>query len=376
MPLIAEDPPTALPRRQSYACWNISGLASIAYTDRFAPQIGFLFMIDQPDKTRSKDFVSTLANGLAAIRAFSQSETAMTFSDVARQTGLTRAAARRILLTLQSLGYVEAVGKSFRLQPSVLDLGYSYLSSLGWLGLAQQEMSNLALQVRLPCSAAVLHGEDIIYVLRITPEMDPRITLSISVGQRFPAYVTAFGHVLLGALPEAKLDDYFSRAKFEKLTPQTIVDPKKLRKRCVDAKTQGWAFVEQEHAARVCSLAAPIIGTSEITIAALGVGWLVGREKPAAVRDRVLPNLLSASTRLNQKSWTFRADLKQARRAWCRELLVGRSGYFGKKLVSTIFETSIFLSVNPTLSICSCIFSKSAIEGLASRIGARFFILR
>jgi IclR family transcriptional regulator, pca regulon regulatory protein len=255
-----------------------------------------------------KSFVSTLANGLSVIRAFANSSPAMTLSDVARKTGLTRATARRILLTLQQLGYVDLEEKAFRLQPSVLDLGYSYLSSLGWLGLAQQELSNLALQVRLPCNAAVLQGNDVIYVLRIVPEMDTRISMSISVGQRFPAYVTALGRVLVGGLSTAALDEYFAHDKFEKLTPNTTIDRKKLRAQIVKDRMQGWSFVNQEHASGLCSIAAPVISASGVTFAALGVGWLVGTESPQEIRDKIRPKLVNTARRLNRALGHFGHD--------------------------------------------------------------------
>jgi IclR family pca regulon transcriptional regulator len=254
-------------------------------------------------------FLGTLSNGLAVIRAFGNGSAAMTLSDVARKTGLSRASARRILLTLQELSYVESNGKLFGLRPRVLELGYAYLSSLGWLGLVHQELSALALKVRLPCSAAVLEGDEIVYVARISPEMDTRIVMSITVGQRFPAYVTALGRALLGGKSKDEFDYILSLTKLEKLTPRTIVDKKKLKVRIDKDRAQGWSFVDQEHAAGLCSVAAPLADGTKNTFAAIGVGWLAGSDSPEDVRDGVLPKLITAAQRLNHALLQFGPNL-------------------------------------------------------------------
>ena len=99
------------------------------------------------------------------------------------------------------------------------------------------------------------------------------------------------GRVLLGGLPPRELDEYFARAKLEKLTARTLVDRKKMQAQIAKDKVQGWSFVDQEHAAGLCSVAAPVFNAAGLAFAALGVGWLAGTESPSATRDRVVPKL-------------------------------------------------------------------------------------
>ena len=154
-------------------------------------------MTEQP---RSADFVQSLERGLAVIRAFDSERPELTLSDVARATGLTRATARRFLLTLSELGYVTATDGHFSLCPRVLELGYSYLSGLGLPELAPPHMERLVAQVNESSSISVLDDTDIVYVVRVPTRRIMSITLS--VGTRLPAYCTSMGRVLLAGLPE------------------------------------------------------------------------------------------------------------------------------------------------------------------------------
>ena len=132
------------------------------------------------------------------IRAFGADDPELTLSDVARRTGLTRAAARRFLLTLTDLGYVRTDGKQFALTPRVLELGYAYLSSLSLPEIAEPHLERLAAEVRESSSVSVLDGDEIVYVGRVPTSRIMRV--SINVGTRFPAYATSMGRVLLAAL--------------------------------------------------------------------------------------------------------------------------------------------------------------------------------
>jgi IclR family pca regulon transcriptional regulator len=114
------------------------------------------------------DFVQSLERGLAVIRGFGADDPELTLSDVARRTDLTRAAARRFLLTLVELGYVRSDGKHFALTPRVLELGYAYLSSLSLPEIAEPHLERLAAQVRESSSVSVLDGDEIVYVGRRT----------------------------------------------------------------------------------------------------------------------------------------------------------------------------------------------------------------
>ena len=154
---------------------------------------------------RRTDFVQSLDRGLAVIRCFSSEHPSLTLSEVAERTGLTRAAARRFLLTLQELGYVGSSGRQFSLRPRVLALGYAYLSSFSVAQIAQPHLEDLAEELHESCSVSVLDGDDLVYVARASANRI--MTISLTVGTRLPPYPTSMGRVLLANLPEAELDE-------------------------------------------------------------------------------------------------------------------------------------------------------------------------
>src|SRR5262245_14424765 len=205
---------------------------------------------------RESHFVQSLERGLAVIRAFDAEHPELTLSDVARATGLTRAAARRFLLTLQDLGYVRTDGRLFALTPRVLELGYAYLSSLSLPEVAEPHLERLAAEVRESSSVSVLDGDDIVYVARVPTSRIMRV--AINVGTRFPAYATSMGRVQLAALPGAELDAYLDRVELRPLTANTLIDPAKLRAELDRIRQQGWALVDQELEEGLRSVAAPI----------------------------------------------------------------------------------------------------------------------
>ena len=158
---------------------------------------------------------------------------------MARQTGLSRAAARRSLITLQTLGYVGSDERHFYLTPRVLTLGYAYLSSLSFADVAQSHLTDLANDVHESCSASVLDGFDIVYVARAATK---RIMTISSVGTRLPAYATSMGRVLLAALPVDRLNAYLETATLAPLTDRTIVDRDRLRGEVERTSARGWCW--------------------------------------------------------------------------------------------------------------------------------------
>src|SRR5690606_6192710 len=147
------------------------------------------------DQSREPHFVRSLERGLAVIRAFDAEHPELTLSEVARICDLTRATARRFLLTLVDLGYVRTDGRRFSLTPRVLELGYAYLSSVSLPEIAEPHLELLVAQVRESASLCVLDGEDIVYLCRVPTSRI--MTVSINVGTRLPAFATSMGRVLL-----------------------------------------------------------------------------------------------------------------------------------------------------------------------------------
>ena len=159
--------------------------------------------------------MQSLARGLAVIRAFSAERPEMTLAEVARQTGMTRATVRRLLFTLESLGYAKFDGKRFSLTPAVLDIGYAYLSSLDLASIAQPEMEALVDRTHESTSAAVLDGAEIVYVVRVPTKRI--MTISLGLGSRLPAHATSMGRVLLADLPIDQLDAHLPQGPWPKL---------------------------------------------------------------------------------------------------------------------------------------------------------------
>ncbi|TDD12594.1 IclR family transcriptional regulator [Nonomuraea deserti] len=242
------------------------------------------------------DHVQSLARGLAVIRAFSAAEPELTLSQVARATGLSRAAARRFLITLTDLGYVRNDGRLFALTPRVLELGYAYLSSLSLPEVADPHLERLAAGVHESASVAVLDGEDVVYVARVATTRIMR--MSISIGTRFPAYCTSMGRVLLAALPPERLDAYLRGAELRRLTSRTIVLPAALRAELDQVRGQGWAMVDQELEEGLRSIAAPIRDRSGSTVAAVNVSTHASRTSMQAARRDLLPPLLATAARI------------------------------------------------------------------------------
>lgn len=242
----------------------------------------------------SPDYVQSLARGLAVIRAFDAEHPRRTLSDVAKTTDLTRATARRFLLTLVELGYVRSDGSMFWLTPRVLELGYSYLSSLTLPDVAGPHLESLAEQVRESSSVSILDGDDVVYVARVP--VSRIMTVAITIGTRFPAYATSMGRVLLAGLSPEKLEDYLGRVELAALTGKTITDPASLRAELDDVRTQGYCLVDQELEEGLRSIAAPIRDHTGEVVAAANVSTQAARHSAAAVREHLLPALLQASS--------------------------------------------------------------------------------
>jgi IclR family pca regulon transcriptional regulator len=250
------------------------------------------------EAARTPEFVQSLERGLAVIRAFDAEHPQLTLSEVARATGLTRAAARRFLLTLVELGYVRTDGRLFSLRPRILELGYAYLSSLSLPEVAQPHMETLVAQVHESCSMSVLDGDEVVYVARVPTKRI--MTVGISVGTRFPAYATSMGRVLLAAQSAEWLDEYLAKAELRPLTRRTITDPAKLRAVLAKIAAQGYAIVDQELEEGLRSLAAPIHGDNGSVIAALNVSAQASRGSSEVIRKELLPPLLAAAKRMEE----------------------------------------------------------------------------
>jgi IclR family transcriptional regulator, pca regulon regulatory protein len=247
---------------------------------------------------RNGDFVQSFERGLAVLRSFGPDRPSMTLSEVALQSGLTRAAARRFLLTLERLGYVAFDGRLFSLKPRVLELGYAYLASLPIWELAAPHMRDLVEQLHESSSSSVLDDDEIVYVARVPTKRI--MTINLVVGSRLPAYPTSMGRVLLAGLRPNELDGYFDRVELEPLTERTITDQGRLRRVIDEVREQGWAIVDQELEEGVRSVAAPLVNADGRVVAALNVSGHATRVTLDTLRRTFLPRVLETARRINR----------------------------------------------------------------------------
>ncbi len=238
------------------------------------------------------DYVQSLERGLAVIRCFDANRPEMRLSEVAARTGLTRAAARRFLLTLAELGYVRKEGDLFSLRPRVLDLGYAYLSGLSFTEVAQPYLETLVHDLNESSSISVLDDTDIVYVVRVPTRRIMSITLA--VGTRLPAYATSMGRVLLAQLPPATQRERIARIQLRRLTSHTITSKKALRQELARVADQGYALVDQELEEGLRSAAVPLRDAGG-NFAALNVSVHASRADMNELREHYLPAVMKAA---------------------------------------------------------------------------------
>jgi IclR family pca regulon transcriptional regulator len=245
----------------------------------------------------SGDFVQSLARGLAVIRAFDADHAELTLSEVARRAGITRAAARRFLLTLETLGYVRSDDRAFSLTPRVLELGFSYLSSVSLPEVVQPHLEALSRDVDESVSAAVLDGPDIVYVARVPTRRI--MSVRITIGTRFPAFATSMGRVLLAGLPEAATDAALAASELPHLTDRTLTDRAELHDELARVRAQGWSLVDGELEPGLRSIAAPLHARDGRVVAAVNVSTSATRDSVDRVLEAYLPPLLRTAAAID-----------------------------------------------------------------------------
>jgi len=239
---------------------------------------------------KSTETVQSLVKGLTVIKAFNQQRPAMTLSEVAHVTNFTRAATRRFLLTLVSEGYAKQEGKIFSLTAKILDLGFSYLSTLDIWHNAKPLMTALVEQLNESCSAAVLDGFEVVYVARVATTK--RImSITLNVGSRLPAVATSMGRVLLADMTLPALDNFIDTCLIEQYTEHTIIDKPALLAEIATVKQQGYSLVEQELEIGLTSISVPVHNGAGEVIAALNVSTHMSQTAKQQIFEVILPVL-------------------------------------------------------------------------------------
>lgn len=249
--------------------------------------------------TGDPDFMTSLARGLAVMRAFSNQKRHETVSQLAQKTGIPRAAVRRCLHTLARLGYVsaDAQRRAYALRPKVLTLGFAYLASTPLPTLAQPILDRLGERVGESCSLAVLEGDEIVYVAR-SRSVRRIMSVDLGVGSRLPAYCTSLGRALLAECDAAQTQAYLRRVDLKRQTARTVGSVEELRGRLALARKRGHAVVDQELEIGLRSIAVAVRNQAGRAVAAMNIGTQVSRLSVAELETRCLPALREAAGEL------------------------------------------------------------------------------
>lgn len=240
------------------------------------------------------DFIEALARGLEVLRSFRPRQPEMTLSDIASATGLARPTARRMLLTLQELGYVAATGRGFALTPRVLELGMAYIGSQGLWDIARPHMERLVHETDESSSMAQLDGSDIVYVARVAvPKI---IALSVTIGTRFPATATSQGKVLLAALPPDLLARTLAEPSRSGVSPRRSPAAEELQPVLREVRARGWALADEDLAAGIRSVAVPVRDGEGRVIAAMNVTVHAAETSVETLVEHHLPRLLRTAS--------------------------------------------------------------------------------
>lgn len=245
------------------------------------------------NENESKEIVTAFIKGLNVIKAFDYDNTSMTLTDVAKKVDITRASARRLLLTLESLDYVTHDGNFFSLTPKVIDLGYSYFASLPWTDLAYKNIKKVVDECQLSCSVSILDGSNIICIMRIPATRI--LNEGIHVGTRLPAAYTATGRLFMCNMNESELHDYVFNLPLNAMTEKSITNAEDLYQKIVSEKHQGYQVVEEEIEDGLVSIAAPIFNRDNKMIGAMNIGSHLSYKNTTLLKETVLPMLIHSA---------------------------------------------------------------------------------
>lgn len=250
-------------------------------------------MTTGPDE---RDFIQSIERGFAVLLAFDEERTNPNLAELAAATGLSRPAVRRILLTLQRLGYVRNEGSRWSLTPRVLSIGQHYSASRAMIELAQPHLLELSVKTGESASLAELDGRDAVYVARVPVRRI--MSINVSIGTRIPAYATSMGRVLLAWAPDIVVEEHIAGG-LPALTRHTVTDADTLRAVLRQVRSDGWSIVAEELEIGLLSVSAPVRDRSGEVVAALASSTSVGRSTVEAIRRDVVPLLLDAAERIS-----------------------------------------------------------------------------
>ena len=253
--------------------------------------------IDSDQPIGQRDFVHSLSRGLSLVGAFDEDHSAMTLDEVAARSGFSRSATRRLLRTLATRGYIAFDGRRFSLTPRLLNLGYAQQSQLSLADVARPHAEGLARRLDRNVSVAVLDGPDVVFLLRVGARRI--MSVSLSVGSRLPAHLTAIGRALVAWLPDDQIEEYLEAADFRSHTAKTIRSASDLRADLLRVRADGWSLVDQELEAGLSAIAVPVRDRRAGVVAAINVSFQTsGATQLNSERTHALPGLLQTAAQI------------------------------------------------------------------------------
>jgi IclR family transcriptional regulator, pca regulon regulatory protein len=268
-------------------------------------------LVDADKSTTNKrngsgDFVEALARGLDVIKSFGPTSMELTVSEVAAKTGLPRPTARRLLMTLEQLGYTRFSNGAYALTTKTLELGTACIAAQGIWDVARPHMLALVGKTGESSSMSQLDGSDIVYMARVP--VAKIIAISVQIGTRFPAPATSMGHVLLADLTAPQLDAALDTPSASAVIPRVVLSRAELDEILADVRERGWAQADELLSVGIRSIAAPVRDRSGRTAAAMNVTVHAAETSREHLVGEYLPLLLEAAAEVST-SWSNLAML-------------------------------------------------------------------
>ena len=243
-------------------------------------------------EAREDWYVKSVEKTFTVLSVFTEEKPLQSVSEVAAAADLSRAAARRFLLTLCELGYLSTDGSRFQLTPRVLNIGSAFLSSLTLPALAEPHLKALSADLQETASVCILDDVHVVYVARIT---SPRlVSVAVHVGTRFPAWATSMGRVLLAALDDTDLQDRLDRSDIRRYTASTVPSREALITELGKVRDRGWSVVREEYEEGLSGVAVPVYRAGRV-VAAANVSLHQPYGKTISIEDVLLPRLRRAA---------------------------------------------------------------------------------
>ncbi|MFF2852104.1 IclR family transcriptional regulator C-terminal domain-containing protein [Streptomyces sp. NPDC058001] len=240
-------------------------------------------------RTGDGPYVQSLDRGLAVLRCFGEDRTRLSISDVAREVGVDRAVARRLLHTLAELGYIGVDGSNFFVRPRVLELAQAYLGAVEFPDVIQPHLAQLTSEIHETAMAFVLDGDEIVYIAGVQARR--LVSVNVRVGLRIPAYQSPLGHVLLAAQPAEAREAYLERVDLMPVTRYTITEKPALRDRLAKVADQGYALGDEELEMGLRTIAVPVHDRTGTILAAISIGVLAAAYSARTLVKDLLPRL-------------------------------------------------------------------------------------